>query len=73
MKNSFTILLLLIILVPININFSQNFWQQTNGPTGGNVMTLAVNSNGDIFAGSRGGGMLRSTNSGENWEQINNG
>ena len=52
-------------------SFSQSdFWQQTNGPTGGTVYSLAVNSSGDIFAGTQGSGIFRSTDNGENWIQL---
>jgi len=48
-------------------------WEQTNGPYGGNIHTLAINSSGDIFAGGIGGEVFRSTDNGDNWTQINNG
>ncbi len=49
-----------------------NFWQQTNGPFGGTVNALAINSNGEIFAGT-GAGVFRSSDNGDNWTQINTG
>ena len=49
-----------------------NFWEQTNGP-GGNIRSLAINSNGDIFAGTTLGGVFRSTDNGDNWSPINTG
>lgn len=50
--------------------FSQDFWQQTNGPYGGNVSCLAINSSGDIFAGTNGGGVFRSVESTTSVEEI---
>ena len=51
-----------------------NFWQQqTNGLYGGVVSHLAINSNGDIFSGTYGAGVFRSSDNGETWTQINNG
>ncbi|MGH7454150.1 MAG: WD40/YVTN/BNR-like repeat-containing protein, partial [bacterium] len=47
-----------------------NFWQQMNGPYGGDIRALAINSNGHIFAG--GGGIFRSTNNGDSWTALNN-
>jgi hypothetical protein len=38
-----------------SIVYSQNFWQQTNGPFGGIVNTIAVSPSGDLFAGTDGG------------------
>jgi hypothetical protein len=58
--------------VPLSL-YAQNFWEQTNGPFGGTVAALAINSSGDIFAGIQYGGVYRSTDNGNNWIQINNG
>ena len=38
------------------------------------IISLAINSSGDIFAGTfEGGGVYRSTDNGENWTLVNNG
>ena len=63
---------LMFLLVPFSL-YAQNFWQQTNGPFGGTVAALAINSRGDIFAGIQYGGVYRSTDNGNNWTQINRG
>ena len=39
---------------------------------GGSVHCLAINSSGDIFAGTDGSGVYRSTDNGNNWIQANN-
>ena len=53
---------------------AQNFWQQTNGPYGGTIQALAVNpATQDIFAGTNGGGVFRSTNNGDSWMAVNTG
>ena len=49
------------------------FWQQTNGPYGGDVNALAINSSGYIFAGTDSRGVFLSTNNGTSWTQENNG
>ena len=49
------------------------FWEQTNGPVGQWVQALAVNLGGDIFSGTAGGGVFRSTDNGNVWTEINNG
>ena len=41
--------------------------------TNNTITSLAINSSGDIFAGTEGGGAFRSTDNGENWVQINQG
>ncbi len=55
------------------ISYSQeNFWEQTNGPYSAHISVLAIDSNSNIFAGTN-GGIYRSTTTGENWVEINNG
>ena len=44
-------------------------WVQTNGPYGGSVWCLAMHKS-DIFAGTDGGGIFRSTDSGATWNQT---
>ncbi len=56
-----------------------DFWEQINtGLTNTRIPTLAINSNGDIFAVANdrfagGRGVFRSTDNGENWTSINTG
>jgi hypothetical protein len=51
---------------------ARNFWQQTNGPSGGNIRSLAINnSNGYIFTGTLGGGVFRSMDNGDSWTTVN--
>ena len=64
---------LLAVFFMSSPGYSQNFWQQTNGPFGGGVQVLASNSSGDIFAGTRIGGVFRSTDNGDTWSPINTG
>jgi hypothetical protein len=52
---------------------AQNFWAQTNGPQGGDGIALATNASGHVFVGTQGGGIFRSTDSGETWTGVNNG
>ncbi len=55
---------------------SQNFWEKTNGPPGGSVASLAINSSGQIFVGTSfptasfpGGRIFYSTDNGTTWIQ----
>ena len=69
MKTSRWFTLLLVITIALFASqpaFSQNFWQRTNGPYGGTVYSLAINSSGHIFAGTN-PGVYRSTDNGGNW------
>ena len=51
----------------------EDFWQQTNGPFGGDIQALIINSSDHIFAGTWEGGVVRSTDNGVNWTAVNNG
>ena len=51
--------------------YAQNLWQRTGGPYGGFVRAIAVNSAGDLFAGTMGRGVFRSTNNGDSWTDYN--
>ena len=66
-------LILLLSFIATSAIAQTDFWQQTNGPIGGSVLALAINANGDVFAGTAGGGVFRSTDNGNNWSQINTG
>ena len=44
-----------------------------NGLTNTYVYALAINASGDIFAGTWGGGIFRSTDNGESWTEVNTG
>ena len=50
-----------------------NFWEHTNGPRGGIVEAFTVSSSGHVIASLTVGGVFRSTNNGESWEEINSG
>ena len=69
--NSFFIILLILVLSASTLH-AQDFWEQTNGPFGGIVLSLAINSTGHIFAGA-GVGVFLSTDNGDTWTGINTG
>jgi photosystem II stability/assembly factor-like uncharacterized protein len=49
-------------------------WQKLNGPYGGTVVSLYINrTNGNIFAGTEGNELYRSTDDGNTWDMINSG
>lgn len=70
MKTHVCLFIFLTVINPVIIS-AQNFWQQTGGPTGGAVVVLTVNTNGDIYAGTVGAGIFRSTDNGNHWVQVN--
>ncbi len=58
-----------------NVAFAQDFWEQTAGPkdSGGDyefVYTVAFDSQGNLFAGTAGNGLYRSTDKGTTWEHV---
>lgn len=52
--------------------YTQNFWQQLNGPPLG-ALAIAISNSGYIYAGDAGSGIYRSTDSCNTWTEINNG
>ncbi len=68
----------LVSLLSVTLLFSlevsaQNFWQLSTGPIAGRVGSLAGNSSGNMFAGTWGAYIFRSTNNGANWTQVSAG
>ena len=66
MKKLFVVLAMLVAMC-VNAQ-----WVQTSGPGGGTVYCFTV-SGTNIFAGTDGGGVYRSTNNGSSWTSINYG
>lgn len=60
---------LLFLILPSIVHAQ---WTGTNGPEGGYVRSMTVDSSGWIYAASH-GGVFRSTDSGQNWQEINEG
>ena len=50
-----------------------NGWVQTNGPYGGEILTIYAAPKGVLFAGTEGGGIFRSTDRGNSWTPVNSG
>lgn len=48
-------------------------WIKTANPMGGAVLSLAVDSSGNLFAGTEGGGVFKSPDKGNTWTPFNNG
>src|SRR5690606_36545123 len=70
MRASFTLLLLLLVSV---LSYSQTNWLQTNGPYGGDDLSIVINSDDEIFIGTKGGGIHNSSDNGNTWIKKNNG
>ena len=52
---------------------AQNLWQPTSGPATGVVLSLAINADGHIFAGTDSGGIFRSIDNGDSLVLVNTG
>ena len=74
MKESSHLLFLALVLLLSSGSFAQTgFWEQTNGPYGGNIRAILITPNKILFAGAEGQGVFRSEDGGDNWTQCNNG
>jgi photosystem II stability/assembly factor-like uncharacterized protein len=61
-------------LIAAGVLSAQNIeWKQTSGPEGGSVTILEESPTGDLFAGTGGLAMYRSTDNGEHWQQVDIG
>jgi len=73
-------MLLALLIVPMalvltaraGITPSAEKWVQTNGIYGGSIWSFAVSGN-NLFAGTDGSGVFRSTDNGTSWTAVNNG
>src|SRR5690606_19275412 len=65
-----SVLVFLIVTLFTQNLLSQPFWEETNYSNFGAVRSLAVNSNGHIFAGSYYEGIFRSTDNGNSWPKV---
>ena len=63
----------LFIFTIFQITFSQDFWEQTNGPFGGAIISFAISANNDLYVGTTESGVFHSNNDGLNWLPTNNG
>lgn len=55
------------------LDAQDRYWQATNAAFSSGVESIAVNGNGDIFAGTEADGLFRSTDGGISWNAINEG
>ena len=66
MKNNAFFLLLLFLSFIAKSSYSQDFWEIVTTPDTANLVSMTINSNGDIFLGSN--GVYLSQDNGETWE-----
>lgn len=86
MKNKsakYNLIIFLLIIIGFNKSYSQNFWQPTNGPQGGNYRFIKTNQVSDYtylstywntnHGNGLGGNLFRSPDGGMNWTEIDAG
>ena len=66
----FTLILTFLICIT-NISYSQNIWQNLNCNISGDVYCIVVSNNGTIITG-KSDKIVRSTNNGNTWTQVQN-
>lgn len=52
---------------------NESGWVQTDGPYGGEILTIHEAPQGVLFAGTSGAGIFRSTDQGDTWSPVNTG
>ncbi|MEE9441669.1 MAG: hypothetical protein V3V99_03280 [candidate division Zixibacteria bacterium] len=66
-----TIFPVIVFVFALCSTISAQTWEQTNGPYGGLIKSMAVSSNGYISAATYNyGGIFRSIDNGNNWTHI---
>ena len=60
----------LITLASLSSIYSQDFWVRTTGLDNLGIVSLGINSSGDIFAGTDTNYIFRSTDNGNNWTNL---
>ncbi|MDP4197068.1 MAG: T9SS type A sorting domain-containing protein [Bacteroidota bacterium] len=68
----FSLTLFTFAFIFLSFNNASSQWKQTNGPAGGQIWTMASDS-ANLFVGTYGGGILKSTDKGLNWRRVNVG
>jgi photosystem II stability/assembly factor-like uncharacterized protein len=63
------LLFFLINFIFLNLINAQGFWSPADSPNSGNIQVFAANSMDHIYGGSF-DGLFRSTDNGENWQQL---
>ena len=62
-----------IIKADENAEPNESGWVQTNGPYGGEILTLYAAPKGVLFAGTSGAGIFCSTDRGDSWTPVSTG
>ena len=73
MRMYYKSLLVSMLLLSCGISPSFAQWTQTTGLYGGNITTIGVAPNGNLFAGTSNQGVFLSTNNGASWSAASSG
>ena len=66
-------LTLLSILSAWSGAYAQTLWTQTNGPEGGSISSVCIDSTGHLLIGTEAGGVFESSDRGDHWSPRNTG
>ena len=64
------LLIALTLLSALPVSSQADFWQQTSGPTGGEIHAIDASLNGYVYTGTWNFGAYRSTDNGSSWLQV---
>jgi photosystem II stability/assembly factor-like uncharacterized protein len=67
-KKKIILFISVILALLIKDGKTQDIWEQTQGPFGGSVYAITSTPNGTFFAGTRYGGVHKSTDKGRTWQ-----
>jgi len=70
MKTLILFTFLSLILLPYNLLLSQAQWIDISGQTPGNILTVAINPNDQIFVSTDRNKIYRSTDNGITWDTL---
>jgi len=75
LRRLFSPLAFIFIPIPTALLFSQVSWTSFNGPVGGKITAIQIDSSNpdNLFVGTAGGGIFQSTNGGNVWIPKNQG
>ena len=74
MKKLIIFSVITLMSVPCSFSIAQLItWESTNGPFGGEVEAVAIQSDGKVFAGTSTSGIFRSDGTGDIWQPVTSG
>jgi hypothetical protein len=73
MKKNILFSLFFVIFFAIGVMAQTPFWLQTNGPLGGTMREITIDSTGGVWLWTDGSGVFYSGDNGSSWHTMNKG